>query len=193
MHLHSASPFYTVYTELSLDGFDFITTLPIVRRRLFVRFRDGRVTDFFQQRLVFPYWRRGRVVYFIARQTELTPEAPWEQAKYKKLLTRSGKHPYVSALVQNDTFYNEDAATRGRVRQLLVTEGVTDCISAMQAGVPAVPIYDANSSALNDITGGNNPGCATEGFYAQEGWDPVTGLGTPDFRRLSAAVAALPY
>ena len=101
---------------------------------LFVRFRDGRVTDFFQQRLVFPYWRRGRVVYFIARQTELTPEAPWEQAKYKKLLTRSGKHPYVSALVQNDTFYNEDAATRGRVRQLLVTEGVTDCISAMQAG-----------------------------------------------------------
>jgi DNA primase catalytic core len=105
---------------------------------LFVRFRDGRVTDFFQQRLVFPYWRRGRVVYFIARQTELTPEAPWEQAKYKKLHTRSDKHPYVSALVQNDTFYNEDAATRGRVRQLLVTEGVTDCISAMQAGVPCI-------------------------------------------------------
>ncbi len=105
---------------------------------LFVRFRDGRITDFFQQRLVFPYWRRGRVVYFIARQTELTPEAPWEQAKYKKLLTRSDKHPYVSALVQNDTFYNEDAATRGRVRQLLVTEGVTDCISAMQAGVPCI-------------------------------------------------------
>ena len=105
---------------------------------LFVRFRDGRVTDFFQQRLVFPYWRRGRVVYFIARQTELTPEAPWEQAKYKKLLTRSDKHPYVSTLVQNDTFYNEDAATRSRVRQLLVTEGVTDCISAMQVGVPCI-------------------------------------------------------
>lgn len=105
---------------------------------LFVRFRDGRVTDFFQQRLVFPYWRRGRVVYFIARQTDLTPEAPWEEAKYKKLLTRSDKHPYVSALVQNDTFYNEDAATRSGVRQLLVTEGVTDCISALQAGVPCI-------------------------------------------------------
>ncbi len=102
---------------------------------LFVRFRDGRVADFFQQRLVFPYWRRGRVVYFIARQTDLTPEAPWEDAKYKKLLTRSEKHEYVSALIQNDTFYNEDAATRSGVRQLLVTEGVTDCISAMQAGV----------------------------------------------------------
>lgn len=71
----------------------------------------------FQQRLVFPYWRRGRDVYFIVRQTELTPEAPWEQAQYKKLLTRSGKHPCVSALVQNNTFYNEDAATRGRVRR----------------------------------------------------------------------------
>ena len=109
---------------------------------LFVRFRDGRVHDFFQQRLVFPYWRRGRVVYFIARKTDLTPEQPWEEAKYKKLLTRSEKHPYVSAFVQNDTFYNEDAATRGtsggKVPQLLVTEGVTDCISAMQAGVPCI-------------------------------------------------------
>ena len=105
---------------------------------LLVRLRDGRITDFFQQRLVFPYWRRGRVVYFIARQTELTPEAPWEQAKYKKLLTRSDKHPYVSPLVLNDTFYNEDAAFRGKGRQLLVTEGVTDCISAMQAGVPCI-------------------------------------------------------
>lgn len=105
---------------------------------LFVRFRDGRVSDFFQQRLVFPYWRRGRVVYFIARKTELTPEARWEEAKYKKLLTRSEKQSYVSALIQNDTFYNEDAATRAGVRQLLVTEGVTDCISAMQAGVACI-------------------------------------------------------
>jgi len=127
---------------------------------LFVRFREGAARDFFQQRLVFPYWRRGRVVYFIARQTELTPEAPWEQAKYKKLLTRSERHAYVSEWVQNDTFYNEDAAlnltrasrsARGggasitpkalltpERTSLLVTEGVTDCISAMQVGVPCI-------------------------------------------------------
>lgn len=103
---------------------------------LFVRLKGGRIEDFFRDRLVFPYWRHGRVVYFIARATEHTGEEPWEQAKYKKLLTRSDRHPYVSAHVVNETFYNEDAV-RG-ADELLITEGVTDCISAMQAGVPCI-------------------------------------------------------
>ncbi|KAH9017787.1 subtilisin-like protein [Lactarius deliciosus] len=37
---------------------------------------------------------------------------------------------------------------------------------------------------LNDIISGSNPGCDTDGFTAIAGWDPVTGLGTPDFSRL---------
>ena len=103
---------------------------------LFVRLKGGRIEDFFRDRLVFPYWRHGRVVYFIARATEHTGEEPWEQAKYKKLLTRSDRHPYVSSHVVNETFYNEDAV-RG-ADELLITEGVTDCISAMQAGVRCI-------------------------------------------------------
>jgi DNA primase len=103
---------------------------------LFVRLQGGRVEDFFRDRLVFPYWRHGRVVYFIARATEHTGDEPWEKAKYKKLLTRSERHDYVSPTVANDTLYNEDAA-RG-AEELLITEGVTDCISALQAGVPCV-------------------------------------------------------
>ncbi|KAI9069415.1 family S53 protease [Trametes sanguinea] len=43
-------------------------------------------------------------------------------------------------------------------------------------------------AALNDITTGSNPGCNTDGFSAGTGWDPVTGLGTPDFEKLLAAV-----
>ncbi|KAH8980028.1 subtilisin-like protein [Lactarius hatsudake] len=39
-------------------------------------------------------------------------------------------------------------------------------------------------SGLNDIISGSNPGCDTDGFTAIPGWDPVTGLGTPDFSRL---------
>ena len=103
---------------------------------LFVRRRDGSVVDFFQGRLVFPYWLHGRVVYFIARATEHTGDEPWEQAKYKKLPTHSERHPYISPLVANDTLYNEDAARRAD--EILITEGVTDCISAMQAGVACV-------------------------------------------------------
>ncbi|KAH8983891.1 peptidase S8/S53 domain-containing protein [Lactarius hatsudake] len=45
-------------------------------------------------------------------------------------------------------------------------------------------LYGGGLSALNDITEGSNPGCGTNGFTAIVGWDPVTGLGTPNFRRL---------
>ncbi|KAF9480338.1 family S53 protease-like protein [Pholiota conissans] len=46
----------------------------------------------------------------------------------------------------------------------------------------------AGAAALNDITTGDNPGCNTNGFPAKTGWDPVTGLGTPNFAKLLTAV-----
>ncbi|KAI0055947.1 family S53 protease [Artomyces pyxidatus] len=49
-------------------------------------------------------------------------------------------------------------------------------------------LYSTGKSAMNDITTGNNPGCNTDGFPAMEGWDPVTGLGTPNFAALRKAV-----
>ncbi|KAF8265370.1 subtilisin-like protein [Lactarius quietus] len=42
-------------------------------------------------------------------------------------------------------------------------------------------LYDSGYEKLWDITTGSNPGCGTPGFSAIVGWDPVTGLGTPDF------------
>ncbi|EUC55873.1 tripeptidyl-peptidase, partial [Rhizoctonia solani AG-3 Rhs1AP] len=47
-------------------------------------------------------------------------------------------------------------------------------------------LYSSAVSALSDITSGNNPGCGTNGFTARAGWDPVTGLGTPDFVKLQS-------
>ncbi|PIL23443.1 hypothetical protein GSI_14754 [Ganoderma sinense ZZ0214-1] len=49
-------------------------------------------------------------------------------------------------------------------------------------------LYSTGAAALNDITKGSNPGCGTQGFPAAEGWDAVTGLGTPDFTKLLAVV-----
>ena len=42
-----------------------------------------------------------------------------------------------------------------------------------------------NPSAFNDITTGSGGGCSAglkrvDGFPAKKGWDPVTGLGTPN-------------
>ncbi|KAI0682339.1 subtilisin-like protein [Cerioporus squamosus] len=39
---------------------------------------------------------------------------------------------------------------------------------------------------FNDVRQGSNPGCGTDGFPAMEGWDVVTGLGTPDYEKLRA-------
>ncbi|TFK53218.1 subtilisin-like protein [Heliocybe sulcata] len=50
----------------------------------------------------------------------------------------------------------------------------------------------AFTSAFNDITNGTNPGCGTVGFDAEPGWDPVTGLGTPNFAKLLARWLLMP-
>ncbi|KAI0676459.1 subtilisin-like protein [Trametes maxima] len=50
-------------------------------------------------------------------------------------------------------------------------------------------LYSKGVAALNDVTEGSNPGCGTDGFPAVEGWDAVTGLGTPDFQKLLAVVS----
>ncbi|KAH9925060.1 family S53 protease-like protein [Epithele typhae] len=46
----------------------------------------------------------------------------------------------------------------------------------------------AGAAALTDVTSGSNPGCGTDGFPATVGWDPVTGLGTPNYAALRIAV-----
>ncbi|KAJ7454057.1 peptidase S8/S53 domain-containing protein [Mycena galericulata] len=67
-------------------------------------------------------------------------------------------------------------------------------------------IYAKAISGFNDIILGSNPGCSqpyvvfrhytlvstykasSSGFAARKGWDPVTGLGTPDFLRLQKLI-----
>ncbi|KAI0737895.1 subtilisin-like protein [Daedaleopsis nitida] len=48
------------------------------------------------------------------------------------------------------------------------------------------------AGAFNDVTNGTNPGCGTQGFVAAPGWDPITGLGTPNFQKLKDAFMTLP-
>ncbi|RAK75328.1 S53 family peptidase [Aspergillus fijiensis CBS 313.89] len=54
------------------------------------------------------------------------------------------------------------------------------------------PVLYRNADALNDITNGTNPGCGTDGFSTAPGWDPVTGLGTPNFPKLLEVFLSLP-
>ncbi|KAI9451820.1 subtilisin-like protein [Lactarius psammicola] len=49
-------------------------------------------------------------------------------------------------------------------------------------------LYSYAIRGFNDIKSGSNPGCGTDGFSAVVGWDPVTGVGTPDFVELQQVV-----
>ncbi|TDL17434.1 family S53 protease-like protein [Rickenella mellea] len=102
-----------------------------------------------------------------------------------------------------------DVAAQGQNVQIVVggrTEAVagTSCSSPIFASVVSLlndqliaagkkplgflnPFLYANPGAFNDITTGSNPGCNTNGFPTKAGWDPVTGLGTPNFAKLKAA------
>ncbi|KZP06107.1 subtilisin-like protein [Athelia psychrophila] len=54
-------------------------------------------------------------------------------------------------------------------------------------------IYSESFQAgFNDIVRGSNPGCGTPGFSTAQGWDPVTGLGTPNLEALGPLFLALP-
>lgn len=106
---------------------------------LFIPWGENGLKSFFEGRLVFPYLSRGRAVYAIARRTHLTADNEYEKAKYKKLRTGAnsdgeGGDNNVSQFIRNEHFFNEDVA-RGNTGKLLITEGVTDCIAAVQAGI----------------------------------------------------------
>jgi tripeptidyl-peptidase-1 len=64
------------------------------------------------------------------------------------------------------------------------------------AGKPSLgflnPFIYQYAAQFNDITQGSNPGCNSNGFQASQYWDPVTGWGSPDYKRLAAIVANLP-
>lgn len=58
---------------------------------------------------------------------------------------------------------------------------------------PSLPRSYKHPEAFTDVTEGNNrcstwQQCCTHGFYAQAGWDPVTGLGSPRYDVLSSIV-----
>jgi len=87
----------------------------------------------FKNRFIFPYWKRGKVVYLIGRRTQWTENTRFENPKYKKLPLQNDQRKYVSPCISNRYFYNEDSVFSSS-DFIIITEGVTDCISLMENG-----------------------------------------------------------
>ncbi|KAH7354976.1 putative alkaline serine protease AorO [Rhexocercosporidium sp. MPI-PUGE-AT-0058] len=103
-------------------------------------------------------------------------------------------YPDVSAVGDNIVIFNKGTPTLigGTSASAPIFASILNRINEerIAAGKPTVgfvnPTLYANPQVLHDITTGNNPGCNTNGFAASKGWDPVTGLGTPNYPAMLA-------
>ena len=108
----------------------------------------------------------------------------------------TGKARAVPDLSVNGASY--EVMVDGTMNLLYGTSASTPVFGAMvvmvnearlAAGKPSLgflnpAVYKYAGEFVRDVVEGNNPGCGTDGFEAVEGWDPVTGLGTPDFGKM---------
>lgn len=116
----------------------------------FVNPRTGPFYDYFQGRIMFPYWRHGKVVYFKGRATQFTPdnqyecyslgdgEHPADYIKYKALRAhdpKDEKRKHISEVIKGDVFLGQ---VGGSSKKLLITEGVPDWVSAIDHGFQAI-------------------------------------------------------
>lgn len=101
-------------------------------------------------------------------------------------------YPDVAAVGDNVLIFNKGLPTliggtsaSAPVFASLLTRINEERLAANQSTVGFVnPVLYSHPEVFHDITQGNNPGCGTSGFAAAKGWDPVTGLGTPNFPEL---------
>lgn len=102
---------------------------------LYIKTND-KLIPHFKGRVVFPYFRREKPRFFIARKTPKTPDNKYERAKYKKLLThKEDKREYVTELVEEPIFGRD--SIKGS-KGVVITEGITDAISSIYNGFATV-------------------------------------------------------
>lgn len=158
-----------------------------VQPEVAVSFSGGGFSDFFPR----PEWQNATVAKYLAEKADPA------FTKYYNITGRA--YPDVSA--QGVSFHT-------------ILKGSDQLISGTSASAPAfaaivallnsdriaknLPVfgflnpwlYSKGSGALTDIVGGKGSGCSQvkgSGFSAVSGWDPITGLGTPDFPKLKLA------
>ncbi|MCK5431517.1 MAG: hypothetical protein KAJ03_02170, partial [Gammaproteobacteria bacterium] len=128
--------------KIGFAPLDKLTALEVLDRQTLiksglVRKAEREYENHFNGRIMFPYWRGGKCVFMIGAITDETPAWEIERGrKYSKMkVFDAEKSPYVSKEVQN-SLYGEDSVRKTDF--MVITEGVTDCIMAIQSGFPCV-------------------------------------------------------
>ncbi|KAJ7198616.1 subtilisin-like protein [Mycena haematopus] len=150
-----------------------------------VIFSGGGFSNYFG----IPDYQKGAVGTYI--KTALTP-SPYPAGTYNTSASRA--YPDLSANGANYVIaidgafglvYGTSASSPVVGSMLTMINDARLALGKSTIGFINPTIYSpAFKGAFNDITTGTNPGCGTKGFNATKGYDPVTGLGTPNFAKL---------
>jgi DNA primase len=156
-------------SKITSDLAEHLVTMPGFSHKLVMsglfsfRSPDGPYWDYFTGRIIFPYWKNGKVVNMIARATSITPANKYEcytdkegnvktddsgqpmYIKYKKLRRHDpddNKRKHISKFIGDETFMGLDSI-RG-AKQVIITEGAPDWVSAVDHGFPAISPVTTN-------------------------------------------------
>lgn len=143
-----------------------------------------------------------------------TANPPYESYEFTEPTNNPKADQYGSGIYNRGGRGYPDAAAVGD-NVLIFTNGLPTLIGGTSASAPvfasilnrineeriaagkstigfANPTMYENPQMFHDITVGSNPGCNTQGFACAAGWDPVTGLGTPNYPAMLEVFLALP-
>jgi len=144
-----------------------------------------------------PEWQKDAVANY------LTQDGLPDQSQ-RQYNTSGRAYPDISAQASGYTVYDHGIPMPGVAGTSCASPaagGIFGLLNdvRLQAGQSSLgflnPMIYENAAAFNDITTGVNNGCglfSSNGWPAKEGWDAVTGVGTPDFGKLAQVVTGLP-
>ncbi|KAF8856879.1 putative protease S8 tripeptidyl peptidase I [Acephala macrosclerotiorum] len=149
-------------------------------------YQDGHVQTYFHRaHLTYPYYSElnanvNTTTGIYNRIGRAYPDVSANGARFPSYLDSTLDHFYGSSLASPLfasvlTLLNQERAAVGK--------GPIGFVN---------PVLYSNDDVLNDVTEGTNLGCGTQGFHAVEGWDPVTGLGTPNYPKMKDLFLSLP-
>jgi tripeptidyl-peptidase-1 len=186
----SVSPSTLLYTPAFPASCPFVTAVGATRYvepELAVSFSGGGFSNYFPR----PAYQDAAVTSYLSEHAD---------PAFTKYFNVSGRaYPDVSAqgVYFHTILTGEDALLSGTSASSPAFAGIVALLNSdrISNGLPPFGLlnpflYSKGASALTDITGGKGSGCsqiAGSGFPATSGWDPVTGLGTPDFKKLRLA------
>ena len=141
--------------------------------------------------------------YKANRDADLPPPTIYKGKEYPVYNNTGRGYPDVAALggTQNPyciTAGGNVVGVAGTSAASPVTAAVFALLNGIRlgAGKPALgwlnPFIYQNAAAFHDVTHGMNNASNKYGFTAIKGWDPASGVGTPNLAALKTAVDALP-